>query len=124
MARFKPVAHDPEFVRRVMKKPGVKEAYNALNEEYALLRELLSARQNAGLSQDEVAQRMGTQRPAVTRIETSLANGKHSPSLSTLRKYAVAVGCRLVVHLAPEKSRPDRAGLKLNKRRKVESGKR
>lgn len=101
MDKFEPVAHDEAFVQRILGKPGVKEAYDALGDEYALLRELLHARQQAGLSQDEVARRMGTQRPAVTRIETSLATSRHSPSLSTLRKYAAAVGCRLEVHLVP-----------------------
>lgn len=118
MAKFKPVAHDAAFVRRVMNKPGVKEAYNALGEEYALLQELLHARQKAGLSQDEVARRMGTQRPAVTRIETSLVTSKHSPSLSTLRKYAVAVGCRLEVHLVPEHIQPVRSTLAVNRKAK------
>ncbi len=108
MDKFEPVAHDEAFVRRVMEKPGVKQAYDALGEEYVLLREFLHARQEAGLSQDEVARRMGTQRPAVTRIETSLATSKHSPSLSTLRKYAAAVGCRLEVHLVPEPIQPGR----------------
>ncbi len=101
MDKFEPVAHDEAFVQCILDKPGVKEAYDALGDEYALLRELLHARQQAGLSQDEVARRMGTQRPAVTRIETSLATSRHSPSLSTLRKYAAAVGCRLEVHLVP-----------------------
>lgn len=118
MGKFKPVAHNTVFVRRVMKKPGVKEAYDALSEEYALLRELLQARQKAGLSQDEVARRMGTQRPAVTRIETSLATSKHSPSLSTLRKYATAVGCRLDVHLVPENARLTRAVLGVKRKAK------
>lgn len=41
MDKFEPVAHDETLVRRVMEKPGVKEAYDALDDEYALLRELL-----------------------------------------------------------------------------------
>lgn len=118
MDKFKPVEHDTAFIRRVMKKDGVKKAYDALSEEYALLRELLQARQRAGLSQDEVARRMGTQRPAVTRIESSLATSKHSPSLSTLRKYAAAVGCRLEVHLAPRNIHPVRARLDVKKKAK------
>jgi transcriptional regulator with XRE-family HTH domain len=42
---------------------------------------------------------MGTQAPAVARLENSLASGKHSPSIETLRKYAKALGKRLEVHL-------------------------
>jgi hypothetical protein len=42
---------------------------------------------------------MGTQTPAVARLESSLATGKHSPSLNTLKKYAEAVGKKVQVHL-------------------------
>ena len=67
--------------------------------EYAILDEMLSARRDAGLTQAQVAERMGTKAPAVTRLENSLASGKHSPSIETLRKYAKALGKRLEVHL-------------------------
>ena len=60
---------------------------------------MLQARQAAGLTQAQIAERMGTKPPAVTRLEASLSSGKHSPSLATLRKYAEAVGCRLEVRL-------------------------
>jgi transcriptional regulator with XRE-family HTH domain len=69
-----------------------------------MLRELLLARQQAGLSQAEVAKRMGTKAPAVTRLETSLSEGKHSPTLATLKKYADAVGCKLEIRLVSAKT--------------------
>ena len=61
---------------------------------------LLKARQDAGLTQAQVAERMGTQPPAVARLERSLATGKHSPSVATLRKYVKACGKRLVLKVA------------------------
>jgi transcriptional regulator with XRE-family HTH domain len=61
---------------------------------------LLRARTKAGLTQDAVAERMGTTKSAVSRLEGA---GKHAPSLSTLRKYALAVGCELQVRLVPQK---------------------
>ena len=79
-------------------------AYDALETEYVLLRELLQARQDVGLTQAQVAEKMGTKPPAVTRLETSLSGNRHSPTIATLKKYARAVGCRLEVHLVPEKS--------------------
>ena len=88
-----------KFKAKALANPEVKAAYDELAPEFALLRQLLKARQTAGLSQAEVAQRMGTQAPAVTRLESSLGNGKHSPSLATLHKYANAVGCKLQVKL-------------------------
>jgi transcriptional regulator with XRE-family HTH domain len=54
----------------------------------------------AGLTQEAVAQRMGTTKSAVPRLE---GLGKHAPSLSTLQGHAQAVGCELQVRLAPEK---------------------
>jgi transcriptional regulator with XRE-family HTH domain len=69
-------------------------------EESALLDALLKARQEAGLTQSQVAVRMGTQAPAVARLERALASGKHSPSIATLRKYVKACGKRLVLRVA------------------------
>jgi transcriptional regulator with XRE-family HTH domain len=69
-------------------------------EELALLGLLLKARHEAGLSQAQLAQRMGTKAPSVARLERSLATGKHSPTLATLRKYLDACGKRLVLHVA------------------------
>jgi len=89
-----------ELVRKMLKEPAVKEAVNELNRtEFLILDEILAARKEAGLTQAEVAKRMGTQPPAVARLESALASGKHSPSLNTLRKYAAALGKRLEVHL-------------------------
>lgn len=74
-------------------------AYQNMDPEFSLLRQMLKARERAGLSQAEIANRMGTKAPAVTRLESSLSNGKHSPSMATLRRYAHAVGCELEVNL-------------------------
>jgi transcriptional regulator with XRE-family HTH domain len=82
---------------KLLSKSVVKAIYSELDPEYSLLRQMLKARQKAGLSQAEVAELMGTKAPAVTRLESSLGNGKHSPSLATLQKYAKAVGCQLQV---------------------------
>jgi transcriptional regulator with XRE-family HTH domain len=88
-----------ELKKQAFKRPGVKAAYEEMEPEFSLLRELLRARQNAGLSQAEIAERMGTKAPAVTRLESSLSSGKHSPSIATLKKYAKALGCHLEIKL-------------------------
>jgi ribosome-binding protein aMBF1 (putative translation factor) len=86
---------------RLLADPEVREEYDRLNrEEFALLDQMLSARREAGLSQAQVAERMGTKAPAVTRLERALASGEHSPSIDTLRKYAAACGKRLVISIA------------------------
>ena len=99
--KFKPVHHDHQkFLGRAAKREGFTEAYNALDAEYRLIDEMLKARTRAGLTQDAVADRMGTTKSAVSRLE---AIGKHSPSLTTLKRYAEAVGCDLRVKLVPQK---------------------
>jgi DNA-binding XRE family transcriptional regulator len=82
-----------------MQRAGFKQAWDALEEEYSTLHALLDARKTAGLTQDELAQRMGTTKSAVSRLEASLRDERHSPSFATLKKYAHACGKRLVVQL-------------------------
>ena len=88
-----------ELKEKALENKKVKDAYEVLEPEFSLLHEILRARQNAGLSQAEIAERMGTKAPAVTRLESSLSSGKHSPSLSTLKKYADALNCHLEIKL-------------------------
>ena len=92
--------HD-QLVKKLMRRPGVRAEVDRLEcEESALLDALLKARQDAGLTQAQVAERMGTQAPAVARLERALATGRHSPSVATLRKYVKACGRRLVLQVA------------------------
>ena len=91
--------HD-QVVKKLMHRPGVRaEVERIEREESALLDALLKARQEAGLTQAQVAERMGTLAPAVARLERALATGKHSPSLATLRKYVKACGKHLVLRV-------------------------
>ena len=92
--------HD-EIVSKLLKRPGVrKEVERIERDEGVLLDILLKARHDAGLTQAQVAELMGTQPPAIARLERALATGKHSPSLATLRKYAEACGKALEVRLS------------------------
>jgi DNA-binding XRE family transcriptional regulator len=96
---YNPVPHDHEaFLERALERKGFREAYVELEDEYRLVRELLGARLDAGLTQEEVAACMGTTKSAVSRLE---AAGKHSPSVATLTKYAKAVGCEVEIKLVP-----------------------
>ena len=97
--KTKPLTHK-QAVNMMLKNAAVKAEVQRLNkEEFAILDEILKARKAAGLSQAEVARRLGTQAPAVARLESSVASGQHSPSLSTLRKYAAALGKKVELHL-------------------------
>jgi transcriptional regulator with XRE-family HTH domain len=101
------MTHD-EMVQKILSDPNVKAEYDALEEEFALLDELLAARHQAGLTQADVAQqRMGTKTLAVARLEAGGGDKRHSPSVATLRKFAEAVGCRLEIRLRPKEGSPD-----------------
>jgi len=92
------LTHD-ELTKKMLANPDVKAEYDSLEEEFSLFDELLKARMRAGLTQNEVANIMGTKTPAIARLEAGGGSKKHSPSISTLRKYARAVGCHLKIEL-------------------------
>ena len=86
-----------QFNARALARPDVKKAYDDLAEEFAFLDEVLKARSGSGLTQAEVAARIGTTQSAIARLES--AEPKHSPSIATLQKYAKALGYRVEVRL-------------------------
>ena len=102
--------------QRWLKVPGFRKAYNALENESAIARELMRVRVRAGLTQAELARQMKTTQSAIARMES----GKSFPSLSTLARFSDATGEKLTVVLEPRKksnhgtdaaSRGDRAWL-------------
>jgi len=99
--KYTPVPHKhEEFLAKARVRKGFSEAYDALELEYEVASQMLKARARAGLTQDAVAERMGTTKSAISRLESA---GKHAPSLATLKRYANAVGCKLKVKLVPQK---------------------
>lgn len=88
-----------QFKRDALAKASVRKEYAALADEFAYLDELLKARSASGLSQQQVAERIGTSQSAIARLES--ANSKHSPSLATLRTYADALGYKVQIKLLP-----------------------
>ena len=88
-----------ELKEKALKNKTVQFMYNTLEPEFSLLRDLLNARQKTGISQAEIAERMGTKASAVTRLESSLSSGKHSPSIANLKKYADDLDCHLEIRL-------------------------
>jgi DNA-binding XRE family transcriptional regulator len=98
---YRPVPFNPKASAAKKRKadPEFRAAYDALEDEFAALGALLNARKDAGLTQSDVAERMGVSQPVLARIESSLGSRKHSPSLATLRRYAEACGKRLVIRM-------------------------
>jgi DNA-binding XRE family transcriptional regulator len=97
--KYQPVPYDhASFLKKALKRKKFRKVYEELEEEYSLAREMIAARARFGLTQEAVAELMGTTKSAVSRLE---AANKHAPSLTTLKKYAQAVGCRLEIKLVP-----------------------
>jgi DNA-binding XRE family transcriptional regulator len=83
-----------ELRARLLADPAVQEARKKTSVEFLLMLEISAARARSGLTQAEIARRMGTTQSAVARLET-----ERLPSLRTLKRYAEAVGAKLVVRL-------------------------
>lgn len=99
MDKFNPVTFDPKAhaAKKRAISPEFRESYDVLDDEFAALAVLRQARKDAGMTQAEVAAKMGVSQPVLARIESSLGSRKHAPSLETLRKYASACGKRLII---------------------------
>ena len=82
-----------------MKDPEFRHEYEKLGEEFELARSLIRARLAAGLTQEELALRMGTSQPVIARLEAG-----HKPSLKTLQRFAEATGTRLKIELVAEEN--------------------
>ena len=90
-----------QFKARALARPEVRKAYDALAEEFSFIDEVLKARAASGLTQAELAARVGTTQSAIARLESGTP--KHSPSLVTLQKYARAMGYRVELKLVKER---------------------
>lgn len=81
--------------RKMLSDREVRDAYDALEEEFNLARELIAARTRAGLTQSELAVRMGTSQSVIARLES----GAQLPSVKTLLRFAKATRSRPIIKL-------------------------
>ena len=86
-----------DLKRELLANPAVQAAHKDQAAEFDMARELIAARSRAGLTQSDVAERMGTTQSVIARLES----GKQAPSLRTVQRYARAVGARAVVRIEP-----------------------
>lgn len=93
----------------------MKKVYDSLAEEFAFLDEVLKARAESGLTQAQVAKRVGTTQSAIARLESGTF--KHSPSIATLRRYARALGYRVEVRLVKKRGPAMASSARGDKRR-------
>jgi ribosome-binding protein aMBF1 (putative translation factor) len=83
--------------RKLLTDPEVKAEYDRLGPIFAVVGEMIEARQAAGLTQTDIATRMGTSQSVVARLE----NARHMPTFEMIARYAAAIGRRLDIHLVP-----------------------
>jgi ribosome-binding protein aMBF1 (putative translation factor) len=88
-----------EVAKEWFKDPEFVAEYDALEEEFALAAALIKARGAADMTQEDVAQAMGTTQTAIARLES----GRQMPSTRTLQRFAKATGSRLRISFEPER---------------------
>jgi transcriptional regulator with XRE-family HTH domain len=91
------MARITDLHKKWMKEPKYRKAYEALEEEFTLASAVIDARNRAGLTQQELARKMGTTQPVVARLES----GRTRPSMRTLERLAKATGSRLLISFEP-----------------------
>ncbi len=92
-----------EAFARWRQDPDYVAAYDALEEEFALASALIEARAKADMTQEQVAQAMGTTQAVIARLES----GRVMPSTRTLKRFAEATGTRLRVSFEPGPAKSD-----------------
>ena len=91
------------FKEKALKQSGVREAYDELTPAYRFRRQLVALRQSAGLTQEEIAEKLRTNKSNISRLES--VNSSISPKLSTIVDYADAVGYDVKIDFVPKKKR-------------------
>jgi DNA-binding XRE family transcriptional regulator len=78
---------------RLLKDKQIKKAYIELGPEFALVEKFIERRIESGLSQSQLAKKIGTKQSAISRFES----GRSNPSIGFLRKLADAVDARITI---------------------------
>ena len=86
-----------DFKKKALQNEKVREEYHALKPLFAIKKQLVAARVAKGLTQDEIAKKIGTSKSNISRLES--LNNNYMPNLATLIKYAEALGMRLDIGL-------------------------
>ena len=88
------------FKKKALKKPEVRENYEELAPAYELRRKLVALRRDAGLTQEQIAEKLHTKKSNISRLES--VTSKISPKLSTIADYAEAVGYDVKIDFVPK----------------------
>ena len=83
--------------KRLAADPALREAYDALENEYSIMQTLIDARKHTGMTQKELSLASGVPQADISRLE----NGNGNPSLHTLKKLAHGLGMELKIAFIP-----------------------
>ena len=86
-----------DFKKKALQNEEVSKEYDALKPLFAIKKKLIAARLSKGITQDEIAKKIGTSKSNISRLES--LNNSYMPNLATLIKYAEALGMRLDIGL-------------------------
>lgn len=84
-----------EFKKRALRDPEIKAEYDRLGPEYEIIEAIIRKRLEKGMSQKQLAEKMGTKQSALSRLES----GNYNPSLAFLKKVATALGSKVHISL-------------------------
>ena len=84
-----------QFKNKLLQDKGIKKAYDKLGPEFDFIRMLIRKRIEKGLSQEELAERVGTRQSAISRLES----GRYNPSFKVLRKVAQALDSEIRISI-------------------------
>jgi DNA-binding XRE family transcriptional regulator len=79
-----------QFKKKALKKQAVKSEYEALSSAFEMKRQMISMRKEAGLTQEQMANLLGTRKGNISRLES--VNSDISPRLATVEQYARVLG--------------------------------
>ena len=90
--------------KKALKNPEISAEYEAFRLQYELAEQMRKKREAINMTQEDVAEQMHTKKTTISRLE-STRDAKHSPSISTLCRYAMALGYTLKISLVPVKAK-------------------
>ncbi|MGL4759626.1 MAG: helix-turn-helix domain-containing protein [Patescibacteria group bacterium] len=85
-----------EFKQKALASSEVKKEYEALSSVYKIRKQLIALRIKAGLTQEELAEKLHTKKSNISRLEN--VNSSSYPKLSTIEQYADAVGYKVEIN--------------------------
>lgn len=95
MDKFEPIDFEESKREAFKKDPELKKAYDALELEFSIIEQVIRKRLEKGLSQKQLAEKVGTKQSAISRLE----GGNSNPSVAFLEKISKALGGKLQISL-------------------------